>query len=64
MVYDLTKPNGKRVHSVSVRCAECDIPSYSPLNDSETYNVFTSSFLVGGGDGFQFEPEELLKFSK
>lgn len=52
MIYDLSKPAGSRVSSVEVRCALCDIPSFSDLVDNSTYNILLSDFLREGGDGY------------
>ncbi|XP_053398234.1 snake venom 5'-nucleotidase-like [Mercenaria mercenaria] len=56
VVYNLHKPVGQRVSSVEVRCLECDIPTYIPLNESDIYNIFASTFLLDGGDGYKFSP--------
>lgn len=61
--YNLTKPVGERVLKVDVRCLKCEIPSYSPLNDNEIYSIFTSSFIVHGGDGYSFDLIKLERFS-
>ncbi|KXJ74403.1 hypothetical protein RP20_CCG013765 [Aedes albopictus] len=50
--YNVTKPIGERVLSADVRCYDCMVPSYSPLNPFKYYRVITNSFIVGGGDGF------------
>lgn len=44
LVYDESKPIGKRV-------VKCNIKG-TPLDDNKTYNVLTSNFLADGGDGF------------
>ncbi|XP_017961605.1 protein 5NUC-like [Drosophila navojoa] len=51
VVYNPDMPEGKRVVSVQVRCADCLVPSYSYLNDSAYYKVIVPQFLVDGGDG-------------
>ncbi|XP_053610958.1 uncharacterized protein LOC128675522 [Plodia interpunctella] len=50
--YDLKKKRGKRVIKILLRCGLCDIPTYSALNVSKTYNILMPSFLSMGGDGF------------
>lgn len=52
VTFDYTKPVNKRVISVLARCADCDVPTYEPLDPAKTYRVITSSFLQGGGDGY------------
>ncbi|XP_022910616.2 protein 5NUC-like [Onthophagus taurus] len=49
--YNFKKPVGNRVISVKVRCAACDVPSYSPISKNEYYRIITTLFLVKGGDG-------------
>lgn len=63
VVYNLQMPPGQRVVSAEVRCLKCDIPSYSPLSDREDYVIFVSTFLLGGGDGYRFQPKEHLRFN-
>ncbi|XP_037032583.1 protein 5NUC-like isoform X2 [Bradysia coprophila] len=51
VTFNLTQPTGSRVQSVRVRCANCDVPRFDNLDDSRTYNVVTTDFIGGGGDG-------------
>jgi 5'-nucleotidase / UDP-sugar diphosphatase len=44
MTYDLTKPPGSRVLSVSIKGA--------PLDANKLYKVVTNDFMAAGGDGF------------
>ncbi|XP_011184436.1 protein 5NUC isoform X2 [Zeugodacus cucurbitae] len=50
VVYDYHNEEGSRVVSVEVRCGECEMPDYEPLNDSKTYKIISTEFLVNGGD--------------
>lgn len=52
IVYNWRKPVGKRVLNVQVRCANCDIPRYLPLDRNMDYRIVAADFLVNGGDGF------------
>ncbi|XP_012538707.2 protein 5NUC [Monomorium pharaonis] len=52
VVYDLNQPPKSRVVSVQVRCAACQIPTYTELQKNVTYNVLINDFLSKGGDGF------------
>lgn len=61
MEYDLSKPVNQRAVSVSMLCTECRVPKYEPLDQEKTYTVVMSSYMVGGGDGFNMIKEELLK---
>ncbi|KAM7345637.1 protein 5NUC-like isoform 1-T3 [Cochliomyia hominivorax] len=64
-VYDYNKNIGERVVSVLVRCSECKVPTYEPLQEDKSYNVIVQQFLINGGDGHQFveneEPQRLQK---
>ncbi|KAL5289325.1 hypothetical protein ACFFRR_009461 [Megaselia abdita] len=55
--YNIKNPVGKRVTSVHVLCAECDIPDFSPLNDEKKYKLITSNFLYDGGDNHNFKDD-------
>lgn len=50
--FDGSKPRGRRVTSVAVRCIECDVPTYEPLRLDQYYKVVAQSFIGTGGDGF------------
>lgn len=50
--YDLSKPPGSRVVSVSTRCGESRVPHYHPLKKDEVYGVITSQYVADGGDGY------------
>ncbi|KAE8746887.1 hypothetical protein FOCC_FOCC006307 [Frankliniella occidentalis] len=52
VTYDLTAPYGQRVVAASARCANCSIPSYSPVDEKAIYGVITTDFTANGGDGF------------
>jgi len=56
--YDFDREDGNRVVSALVRCAECNVPSYSQLNETAFYNVIIPSFLFHGGDGFHLVEEQ------
>ncbi|KAK8762183.1 hypothetical protein V5799_026548 [Amblyomma americanum] len=52
--YDLTKPNGQRVTSLSVLCRNCTVPKYVSIDCEATYKIATADFLTRGGDGYKF----------
>lgn len=52
VTFDMNQPVMKRVSSVAIRCAECDVPHYEPLDQEKWYRVALCSFLVTGGDGY------------
>ena len=51
IVYDLSQPPNQRVVEMMARCSQCRIPTYSHVRRNETYEVATTSFIAGGGDG-------------
>ena len=56
--YDYNKAIGSRVISAQVRCAECKVPTYEPLNEKKYYNVIIQKFLLNGGDGHNFVEDD------
>ncbi|XP_060656295.1 protein 5NUC-like isoform X1 [Drosophila nasuta] len=50
--YDYDMEEGHRVVSALVRCAECAVPTYSPLNETALYKVIVNEFILNGGDGY------------
>jgi 5'-nucleotidase len=52
VTFDLSKPVMSRVIEVAVRCAECRVPEYEPLDLEKWYRIALYSYLVNGGDGF------------
>lgn len=52
VAYDLSRPPQQRVVSALVRCGDCLIPKYYPLDRNKLYEVLVSSFLADGGDNY------------
>ncbi|OAD55321.1 Protein 5NUC [Eufriesea mexicana] len=52
VVYDLSRPKNSRVVSVEVLCSFCNVPTYSKLQNNQTYNVLLPDFMQSGGDGY------------
>lgn len=52
VTFDYTKPAYSRVISVLVRCADCEVPLYEPLEPTKIYRLVSPDFLQNGGDGF------------
>ena len=52
VVYDLSQPSGSRVFSVYLRCASCKVPTFEKLENDAMYNIITSGFVRGGGNGY------------
>lgn len=61
--FDLSKPPGHRVQSLSILCTKCRVPHYEPVQDKTVYKVVLPSYLVTGGDGFSMIRDEKLKHS-
>ncbi|XP_030032452.1 apyrase isoform X1 [Manduca sexta] len=55
--FDGSLPVNRRVVNATVRCIECDIPKYQPLDVDKYYRVVSQSFIGGGGDGFSMISE-------
>ncbi|XP_064630931.1 snake venom 5'-nucleotidase-like [Lineus longissimus] len=52
VTYDLARPIGARVVSVKARCGDCEMPSFSPLEDEKVYQLVAPTFIIEGGDGY------------
>lgn len=52
VTFDLSRPVMDRVVKVAVRCAECRVPQYEPLDLEKWYQISLCSYLVTGGDGY------------
>ncbi|CAH2054220.1 unnamed protein product, partial [Iphiclides podalirius] len=49
---DGSRPVNGRVLNVTVRCIDCAVPRYEPLQLDKYYKVVSQSFIGNGGDGF------------
>ncbi|XP_074541285.1 5'-nucleotidase [Halichoeres trimaculatus] len=59
--FDLSKPPGHRVRSLTILCTKCRVPGYEPVEDEAVYKVMLPSYMVTGGDGFSMIQNEILK---
>ena len=59
LVYDVTREVGNRLVSAEVRCGDCDEDTLEPLEDDQVYNVVTSNYVLGGGDGYTMLEENM-----
>ena len=67
VVYDLQQVPGQRVTSLTVRCLECEVPTYFPVEEEEIYHVLLNTFVIKGGDGYDVisnNVEEHIELSK
>ncbi|KAH8279204.1 hypothetical protein KR026_003793 [Drosophila bipectinata] len=53
-VYNFNNAVGKRVVSAQALCADCAVPAYKNVNETALYKIIIPSFLLEGGDGFNF----------
>lgn len=57
--YDLTKkPGPSRIVSLLLRCGDCTVPTFKPVDMDANYTILMSEFLANGGNNF-----ELFKLS-
>ncbi|GAB1603076.1 5'-nucleotidase-like [Argonauta hians] len=61
VTYDLSRPNGQRVISVSVRCSKCPIPIFKDIDLNHVYRVMLSDYLINGGDGYSMIKENMKR---
>ena len=50
--FNLTKPDNHKIINVLIRCADCLVPEFKPLNDTKTYKVIVPHYISTGGDGY------------
>ncbi|KAH9637550.1 hypothetical protein HF086_010195, partial [Spodoptera exigua] len=50
-VIHASRPIGSRV-SATVRCIDCDVPRYLPLDPNATYRVLSQNYIGDGGGGY------------
>lgn len=63
MEFDVSRPAGRRLRSLSIVCTRCRVPHYEAVQEEEVYTVVLPSYLVTGGDGYAMIGEEMLKHS-
>ncbi|XP_053615752.1 apyrase-like isoform X2 [Plodia interpunctella] len=51
-VFDGALPVGSRVVDVSIRCIECEVPRYDPIDVDKYYRVVSHDFIGNGGAGY------------
>ncbi|GBP15298.1 5'-nucleotidase [Eumeta japonica] len=51
-IFDGARPVGDRVVNVTVRCIDCPVPRYEPLQLDKTYRVVSQNFIGQGGGGY------------
>lgn len=58
--YDLSLLVWERVTALSLRCYQCCVPRYEPLDPDILYKLVLPSYIADGGDGFTMIKEEKL----
>ena len=61
VIYDLRAPEGQHVVQAKVRCAQCEVPRFEPLDPEAVYDILTNDYLIQGGDGYSMLKEERLE---
>ncbi|CAH2095510.1 unnamed protein product [Euphydryas editha] len=51
-IFDGARPINSRVVNATIRCIECAVPRYEPLDVNKMYKVVSQNFIASGGDGF------------
>ncbi|KAM3963824.1 apyrase [Aphomia sociella] len=50
-IYNMSMPAGSRV-TATIRCVDCDVPRYEPLDPDAVYRVVTQNYIGDGGGGY------------
>lgn len=53
---NVTRPVGKRLISIWIRCEECSPVEYIPIDLNRFYRIITPDFLAKGGNGYSIFP--------
>lgn len=61
VTYNMKNPVGSRVQSVEVRCADCHVPVFEPINPDKQYTVILSKYIALGGDQYKMIQEGIIK---
>ncbi|XP_043236281.1 5'-nucleotidase-like [Amphibalanus amphitrite] len=56
VVYDMTRPAGRRVRRLEVLCSQCVTPRYEEVRAGAMYRLVTTSYLAAGGHGYRVLP--------
>lgn len=61
VIYNMKQAVGSRVQSVEVRCAECKVPMFEPIDPDKQYTVILSKYIALGGDQFKMVQDGIIK---
>lgn len=62
MTYDMSKEGVDRIADLKLRCLDCDVPTFEPVDLNANYTILTTAFMAGGGDGYDVFLNERLGF--
>jgi len=60
VTYDKKNAVGSRVKSATIRCSECKLPSYEPINPDKKYTLLMSKYVANGGDRYDMIKDESI----
>lgn len=63
VTYDKKKAVGSRVKSAMIRCSECKLPSYEPIDPGKKYTVIMTKYMARGGDRYEMIRDELISIN-
>lgn len=52
IIYNLKAEPGERVRQILVRCSNCPVPEYQPLQQTQHYRLVVMEYLANGKNGF------------
>ncbi|KAH8266261.1 hypothetical protein KR038_004164 [Drosophila bunnanda] len=52
--FNYSRPVGQRITEIKALCSDCRIPHYESVKTGQYYGVVVTSFLLNGGDGYNF----------
>ena len=58
----MRRPLGDQVVDLQIRCLNCEIPEYEPLDSQANYTILTTVFMAGGGDGYEMFLNDRLDY--
>lgn len=62
VTYDMRRPIGDQVVDLQLRCLNCEIPEFEPMDPKANYTILTTSFVASGGDAYDMFVSGRLAF--
>lgn len=63
VTYNIKNAVGSRVRSVTIRCSECKLPSYEPIDLEKNYTIMIPKYIAFGGDQYKMINDELISIT-